>query len=230
MKFTWLYSKTQNQEFPEEYSIVTPKNDRIKIEVNKFRSIVNIKLKTENNDLLQSTIHNGMIIREKDLITQKPRNLDKDFRKVHWEVSTLPDDRVLRIIAGNYGVYTRTMASLEVKDQNKIQSLLNLKSVLKTKFIDKIKSIRKWVINFIKNIFHFPKYYDIIDFMIFGGLAYAIYSINFNLFIAGLIAAIGALISGYSDLLFRKKEPYILKIIFLFFPGIFAVYVGFMFQ
>ncbi|MDH5720044.1 MAG: hypothetical protein OEZ13_05400 [Spirochaetia bacterium] len=227
MRYSWKYIKGRGGDYPELYFLDSQKKEQIQIEVNRIKGLVKIFIDTlEGEDSFYCVISNGVIIRERDFKTGKNRNLEKEFAQRHIEISSLPDNEVLRVIGGNYGILTQFLGKAERKIQPDLDELNN--------FFQKILSHPKKLLTTILNIFNFlyksclerPKLSDVLDAALAVSLGFAIYNINFNFLHTSLAAFSCSLFSGYADWLFRKKEPYLLKIILITVPSFVLFYLG----
>ena len=235
MKFNWTYIKSPNPDFPELYLLKTNTGESLRVEQNKFGSLVRLQLDGKNKSV-QSVISNGVILREKDLISGRNISLNEAFSNLKTEISSLPKTSILRAIGGNYGIMTEFLGTAKVvQDKNhiKIDSWSDVVKLF-NRYRNKIQKLpqkwRKEIKRSWQNKSFLPSLWDLFDISLFIAAGYGVYLLNFNLLQAGFITTCGAFFSGFADFLWRKKNIYATKIIILLVPGSYLLYLGYRFQ
>lgn len=232
MHYNWRYVKSAGSRYPEIFILRTDANDKIMVEVNRSRAMVKISLDRNDRRSFESHIASGDILRETDLISGSNSDLHDIFAEFSHEISSLPNSEVLRMIGGNYDVMTRFLGTEEIATENNNGKPRDL--VLIGRIIKRIGSLPFRITNGIKNFFisiiDWPRWWDFVDLGMIGALSWSVYQLNFNYMQTGIFACSGALGSGFIDWLMRRKDPYILKILFLFVPGILFAFMGYRFQ
>ncbi len=227
-RFKWTYIRGRESDFPELYMLNSPLGDRIKVEVNRLRKQVRITADTRLGNNIQSIISNGVIIKEKDLTTNKYLNLDEYFSDLSLEISSLPDNEVLGIIGGNYDILTEFLGQVKYDDRKTTEE--SHWQLLKNYFLRRPRIIYQTLVDYLRSFFARPSLWDIVDSAALGGLAWSVYQLNFNLFLTGFVTCLAALTTGVFDWLFRRRDPYIIKILLFMVPGVLAIYLGYRLQ
>ena len=229
--FTWKHIKHREGEYPELFVLHSELGDRIKVEFNRHRRLIRMSADTRLGNHIQSVISSGVIIREKDLNTGKSLNLDDHFNDLQMELSSLPDSEVLRAIGGNYGILTEFIGTVEntTISESRHSKWGNIPELYEFAVAVPRRIVRS-IYSGIRSIWEWPTLWDLIDIGAVMGLSYYIFQQNFNFALAGITTIVGAISSGMVDWAFRRRDPYNVKIILMFIPGILATYIGFRFQ
>lgn len=224
MKYNWRYIHNRPGPYPELYLYQDDSIGWIKIEVNRLQKVV--KLQVDGPESYFSVIKNRHIIREKNLQTGMNEDLDEKFRALRITISSLPDNEVLEIIGGNYGVLTEFLGQAK-RIENHDYALINRiwKNQVR-RIVDFIQSLRKGLFS----LFQLPDWQDLLDIALIGIGIWGIFHINYDLVSTAFFALMTSISSGFIDLFARKKEPYLLKILVFFIPGIYFAYLGYIFQ
>ncbi|MDH5716478.1 MAG: hypothetical protein OEZ22_02445 [Spirochaetia bacterium] len=230
MKYSWKYLRSREGDFPELFFLDTLKKEQIRVEVNRLKGIVKIIIDTLKNDSFYAVISNGVIIRERDLNNGKNRNLENEIHQRHIEISSLPDTEVLRLIGGNYGILTEFLGKADRKISKDVKELQGFFQKIINSYKNKFLNLYSKLKSIFLVIIEKPTKYDFLDAALSLGLGFGIYQLNFNLLHAGIMTLASSLAAGYADLLIRKKDPYLAKIIFLFIPSMTALYLGISYQ
>ncbi len=225
-RFHWRYFKGRIGDFPELY-LLEKKDATIHVEVNRKRGLVRLEVETPDKHI-QSVISHGVILRERDLRLQRGRSLEKDFEEFARDISSLPDSSVLKLIGGNYGILAEFTGKVIVYKpyEEKEPFLKRIKNQIKG-FSQDIKS---FFISLPKALFTRPSWKDLVEIGAGIGTSYFIYQWNFNFLLTGVFLLFYSLLTGFFDILIRKKEPFLMKVFFLFAVGVVGVYIGLRYQ
>jgi len=225
MHYHWKYIKGRDGEFPEVYILYTDGN-RIKVEANKDHKKVRLYVESVNGNIVQSSIINGIVMEEKDMLGNLQTSISDEFSFLSKELSSIPDTKILRMIGGKYGILTEFLGKITRHTSQDIQTI--------NQVLQKIAAfpgkIYQRVIRFFKDLFEKPSLWDLIDLCIVVSLGYLAYMQNFNYFFGGSIAVAGALLSGYTDWFLRKRDPYLLKLFVILIPAVYIVRYGLIYQ
>lgn len=224
MFFTWKHIKMNTADFPETFVLQGLGSERIRISANRIRGLVKLEVSDGRGDRVESVISNGVVIRETDLVTGRVKDLEPVLSRYHREISSLPDDQLLRLIGGNYGVLTEFLGQSR-KIIPVIKKTKNWNVLWKSPF-----GFFKSFARFLKELFSTPRLSDLIEFIFIAAAGFLIYNMNFNFFHAGVAMAAASLFSGLLDILWKKREPYLIKVLLLFLPGTFLLAQGLMVQ
>ena len=221
----WKYIQGREGDYPEVYILYSDGN-RIKVEANKEERKVRIYIETMQGEIIQSSIANGVITEEKDILENEVANLDEEFRHLSREISSLPDGKILRLIGGHYGVLTEFLGSVSTTSgEDAVLLIAILKRIINLPF-KLLGAIKRWI----STILERPTVWDIIDVGVVSGMGYLGYLQNFNVAFGSFILMAGALFSGYVDWLFRRKDPYVLKVILMLIPAMYILRLGLIIQ
>lgn len=208
------------------YLLQVPGKGNIKVEISRLSGQVKIQADLLDGRSIMSAIANGTVIWEKDLNSGRTTDLEDEFKKLYWEISSLPDDDGLRIIGGNYGILNTFLGRIEKKPRRFRFNWRKLPLyVFGFPFLI-FKNFRTMV----RTLMARPSIWDAVDMAMVSAMSYYTYLVNFNIFHAGAVAASGALATGITDLLIRRRGPYPAKILLLFLPGLIAVWLGYRYQ
>ncbi|MES0490926.1 MAG: hypothetical protein ABUK01_13095 [Leptospirales bacterium] len=225
MHYHWKYIKGRDGEFPEVYILYTDGN-RIKVEANKDRKKVRLYVESANGNIVQSSIINGIVIEEKDMLGNLETSIGDEFCFLSNELSSIPDTKILRLIDGKYGILTEFLGKITRQKNQDVQTIKRIFQGI-VSFPGKVY---QRFIHFLEDLFEKPSAWDILDFCVVASLGYLAYIQNFNYFFGGVIAVAGALLSGYTDWLWRKKDPYLLKLFMILIPAVYVVRYGLIYQ
>ena len=222
MEGKWKHNQFFGLELPDQYRLVLGENHFIEINGNPFKGKVKIKITNPTGDCNESIISNGVVIDERDVNINKSKYLEHFFTSYHQEISSLPDNGLLKIIGDNYGVLARTFNQKETTHKNnKTDS-----SILFQIFYKAFRIFK----NYFQIIFRRPEISDFFDFLIITIIGTSIYYQNFSYLSSGFFTASMAIFTGCCDWLIRKKPPYLIKIIIALFIGGYLFYFGWLYQ
>lgn len=224
VKYNWRYIHNRPGPYPELYLYQDESVGWIKVEVNRLQKVV--KLQVDGNESYYSVIKRRHILREKNLQTGSDEKLDEKIRPLGITISSLPDNEVLEIIGGNYGILTEFLGQAK-RIVNHDYALIRK---LWKKQLYRVKSIFHKIRNAILAVLEMPKWQDLLDTALISTGAWAVFQINYDLLAAASFALTTSIASGFIDMFARKKEPYLLKIFIVFMPGVYLVYLGFLYQ
>ena len=222
MEVKWKHNQFFGIELPDQYRLALGKNHFIEIKGNPFKGKIKIKITNPTGDCNESVISNGVVIDERDVNINRSKSLEHFFASYHQEISSLPDNGLLKIIGNNYGVLVRTFNQKNIShNNNKTDSDILLQIFRKGFKIFK---------NYFKIIFRRPQILDFFDSLIITIIGISVYYQNFNYLSSGVFTASTAIFTGYCDWLIRKRSPYLIKIIIAFFIGGYLFYFGWLYQ
>ena len=216
----WKHIKLIENEFPEVYSTETKNKAFIEIKANLLKGIVKINIVSPRKEYYQSIISNGVVIEEKDLKLKKSAHLEDFFKEYHIEISSLPNNKILQLIGGNYGILTYFLGSSKKKARLKKPRT----------FLKKLPSILNNTALSFKVIFRRPSASDVVEMTLIGCIGVGIYFHSFDYLLSGAFTSALSILSGFSDWLLRGKNPSMIKILPGFALGLFGIYTGFLYQ
>lgn len=234
MRYSWKHIKHIAGDFPEQFfwgEKSKQKNKKetrsIQVEVNRSQGRVRITCSSGENNSYQCVISNGTVLREKNLGNKKTYNIEKEITSFSTDISSLPDNQILELIGGNYGILTEFLGVIQ-KSENKKSSLKKIQTV--EELLHFLNQKFQNLIIFMKDWFHFPSLVDVVDLFFALSFGFWVYQFNFSFLYTGLAMAFASLLTGYIDWLIRNRQPYILKIIVVFFPAMYISYMGYLVQ
>jgi|GEM_PF-1494814 len=225
MQDQWKYISDRDGDFPEAY-LVNADGNKIKVEVNRLRKQVKIFVETVDGETLESSITNGIVLDEKNCKTGRKEDLIEEFTALGKYLSSIPDGKVIRLIGGNYGVLTEFLgraAQFANEDIRLIKRLLMSLLALPVMIFAGLLSL-------FKDLVEQPRISDLADALVIVAGAYLTYLVNYNYIFGGIALIVGALASGYVDWLVRKRQPYILKVLIISVPALYAISLGIKYQ
>ena len=222
MNYHWKHERFLGFEFPEQYRLEVGENHLIEIKGNPFKGKTKIKITTPQGNCNESTISNGVVINEIDANTNRSKYLENFFASYSREISSLPDNTLLKLIGENYGVLTNFLDKHDINDDNK-KSDLNILLRIPRKLFYILK-------DYFQIIFRRPQFSDVIDTFVIALIGFGAYYQNFSYFLSGISTAGAAMFTGYFDWLIRKRPPYLIKIIVASLIGGYLSYSGFFYQ
>ena len=234
MNQNWKYKQYPGFEFPEQYFLKLTEDHFIEVKANSLKGLVKIRIKNPQGNYYESKISNGVVIDERDLQTNKSRYLEDFFRLYSKELSSLPDQTILRAMGNNYSILSEFLDDDNLDDDNKEKTSVPTKlkehitdlSIL-LRLPNKILSI---LLDYLKAIFQKPTLQDITDITLISMIGLSVFFHNFDYTITGIYTAAAALCTGYYDWLIRKKHPYAFKIIAFFVLSFYSVFIGMCYQ
>ncbi|MCS6984255.1 MAG: hypothetical protein NZM25_03880 [Leptospiraceae bacterium] len=230
MLYQWGYLKEPNKDYSESYHLRTIQGDTLRVEVNRPAGLVRITLTTYDGQRFQSTMSHGVILREMNLSQNLPQDLEEIFSRYRFELSSLPDNQVLRLIGGNYGVLSQFLGKrrdvYEILPSGPVTWQEWLKS-LKEKFRGYIKE----KLRLARALFFYPPQtsdvWDALLLTLAGGYAY---QINYSYLDGGFFLAAASLLNGLVDYFLKKRSPYLPKVILFFLAGFGAIAWGWYYE
>jgi len=221
----WNYVPDRTEEFPEAY-FYSHEGTKIRIEVNREKRGLKLYAELPSGEAVESQITNGIVLEERVMIERTGEHPYDTLKGLSRIISSLPDQKVIRLIGGNYGVMTEFLGAITRYSNQDVQllkrmfhSIINFPSLIG----EKLKG-------FFFDVLEKPAVHDLVDTAVVAGSGYYVYQLNFNFLTGGAVAMAGALLSGYYDWFVRKKDPYVLKLVLIFVPAYFAVRYGLVYQ
>ncbi len=225
MESRWKHIADRGGDYPEAF-LLNVDEGKIKIEVNRDKKAVSILVETPQGEAYQSTITNGVVLEECELPGRTAGDFRLEFEAYSGLISSLPDHKVLRIVGSNYGVMSEFIGKVVKtagEDVLLIKSYLRALSRLPARCLARLKrSLRVFLER--------PGIWDIFDISVVLGAGYLSYLWNFSYLFGGFMLMGGAVASGYADLLLRRKAPYVIKVVGIFFPALFIAVTGWRIQ
>lgn len=229
MRYSWQNIRNTGTEYPEIYLTTTAFGDKIRVDINRAKGLVKLNLKTHDGKEIESVIRNGLILRERNISEKKCYDFLNEFSKHHRDISSLPDTQILRIIGGNYNVLTEffgTAQRIYLEEPSFKRWFQNLF----TQYRLKLRTIPYRIKRFFRDITGHLSLWDIFDAGIITGVAYISHITAYDYLFTGVVTCMTALLSGVFDWSLRQRAPYLVKIFLTFFPGIYAMYLGYTLQ
>lgn len=233
MRYHWKHISGLASDFPERF-LLEQKKDRIQVDVNRNLGRVQITCKDNKNTTCQSVISNGVVLREKEIEKNTNNPLDhlsieEQIRRHSVALSSLPDENILKLIGGNYNVLVNFLGT--VQSRRRIKKFFSVWGDgswqdLRDIFLERLQT---WKAS-LGQLFRWPSVSDLADFLFSLAVGFLTYQINFSFLLCGISMASASLLTGYIDWLLRHKQPYLLKVVFLFFPALYVSYRGFLLQ
>lgn len=229
MQEKWKYIDERDGDFPEAY-LLNDDGHKIKVELNREKKQVKITAEIENEDLpdtkILSSITNGIVMEELNLETGRKEDLHEEFKRLEKYLSGIPDSKVIRIIGGNYGVFSEITRTLS---QHANQDIKLIKKAFR--FIVHSPALLFGIfVVWLRDLIQRPSLSDFLDALLITGLGYGSYLLNFNYAFGGLVMVTGAVTSGYADWILRKRDPYVFKILVILVPAVYFIGFGLKYQ
>lgn len=224
----WKRSAKPARGYFKSYRAVSPVGDVFLVDYNFHENLVRLSLEpaSEKGRTYTTTIKNGTIIRERDVLNAVNTSLRKKFYPFRNIFSCIPDDDVLTSIGG---VYDISRVSLGKRNQDssgyvgveqsqdtmsnpqKRDYITNLSQKLKSSYAD-------FRIRFLD---------DLYDSILGISVCLAIYLHFFDYVVLGFSLAFMGILFGGFDWILRNRTPFYLKVMsFLSFGG-YYFYTGF---
>lgn len=225
MQEKWKYIGDREGDFPEAY-ILNMDGHKFKVELNRSKKQVKIFVDTNDGEILESSITNGVVLEEINCRSGHKENLIDEFTSLGKYLSAIPDSKVIRLIGGNYGVFSDFIT----RSSNHINEDIRILKRLYRFFLGLPGLLIVTLIYWLKDLADRPRISDVVDAAIVVSGSYLVYLYNFNYILGGLALFLGSLATGYLDWLVRKREPYVLKIILISIPALYFMNLGLQYQ
>lgn len=230
-----LYDWTQfiantKQEYPEIFLLRTLRGDELKVEVNRAQGLVRITVKEHTGQKWQSVISNGVVLREKDLVLNQNVHLDSILSRYRFDLSSLPDNQVLRLIGGNYGVLTEFLGRGKHINKINLSAVQSRKEWLRSLYSNSILKIKQKFLQLYRVFISPPQWSDIPDIILAGFFTSYAFQLNYSFLESGFFLCLAALLSGIGDYFLKKRSPYLPKVTILFLVGSFALGLGWFYE
>ncbi len=232
MRYSWSFLKNgEHADFPETYILRTIRGDRLKVEANRLRGMIRIIVEEYNGSRWQSVISNGVVIREVDALSGRSVDLEDILGKYSIDLSSLPDNQILRLIGGNYGVMTEFLGKAErLFELDPNAGWVTFFSWWRNKWQYILAIPQRCLQSLLPMLVYRPRVADLIDAAIIGSLSWLVFQWNYSYLQAGTFACAGALACGLADVFIRHRAPYLMKVLVLFLPGMVAIWLGWHYQ
>jgi len=224
VKYSWRYIHHRPGPYPELYLYQNENSEWLKVEINRLQRVV--KLQYDGAESFFSVIKNRHIIREKNLQTGESEDLDEKFRKMRMTISSLPDNEVLEIIGGSYGVLTEFLGKATRREKKNFSSLWDLWK----RWLGRVHSFFRVTRKTFQSLFYKPAWYDFLDMGVISVGIWFIFSMNYDILSASFFGIFSAIFTGFVDLILRRRDPYLIKIMIFILPGGYFWYLGYVFQ
>lgn len=222
----WKARQSQIDGYSRQYYTTTPVGDSLEIDYNYGRSMarITVGLASEHGRVYTAVIKSGTVLKEYELATRRPLDLTSRISLFRSYFLHLPDESLLSVIGGNYGIPSRPMAI----PRRRYRILPQRPGLHPIRRIQKYFERKRRIENepaplHVKFLRRLPA--EIMDFGT-GGLiflAYLQHSINLGQF-AGLIGFLGVF-SGAIDWVIRQRSPFIPRIALLLGASGYAVFM-----
>jgi len=227
---SWKSRPSRQEGYYKNYYSDTSRGDHIEIDFNYPRQMARISLKPadEPGKEYAVVIKSGTILQERDVTRRRPLDLNSRFSRHARLFSYLRDESILKVIGGNYGLPTKPIFSELTGDFN--DAYKRFKSIRKKKFLEKLKNYleKKHHLENLQRPFYssllrrLPA--EILDISIgFALIAFYLSDAVSSSQFATLSGFMG-LSMGAVDWVWRQRNPFLPKIVFMLSLSGFAVF------
>ncbi len=220
---SWKRNKTLPKGFSKSFRSTTPTGDELQVDFNFHENLVRLGLTIsfEKGRNYTTTIKNGTIIRERDVLNGVNTSLKKKFIPFKEIFSAIPDEDILETIGGVYDINKTPMLKYENEDsENQISTSKSIETV-------KIKPTLKEKLNSLYKNLKLRILDDIYDTLLGVSLCTAIYLHFFDMVVLGFALGFMGVFFGVLDWMFRNRNPMFIKVISFLFSGGYYFYLGY---
>jgi len=221
---SWQKRPSEIKGYKVCYYLTDKKKDYIRVDVNPKGKKVRLYIEVfkQGGCPYFSAIADGKIITEKNLLTKRSFGFSNVFSERASLVSTIPDEDVIELFAGNYGI--ESSGFLKTKEDEKKKLLKETKKMYFTREVSDEGSL-SGMYGDEKGSFLKAILWRSIDIFFGAALSVSFFFIfGYSFTALGACAAFYGIILGAIDLFIRERSPNVFKLL-LFLAAGFVSYV-----
>lgn len=223
----WQVRSSDQEGFTRTYFTSTPAGDELEVDFHFARKMVQIRitLAEEHGRQYTAVIKSGTIIRERDITSRRALDLTSRMYPLREIFGYLPEEMVLRVIDGSYGIPNRPYLDAGERAHRLpiplFSGQLSLRDRLK-KYLDQKREVEGKLSALQRFVRRIPA--EISDLALGSLLLWGFFQDYLTLIeFAGFCGFLGIFL-GAVDWLWRQRSPFLPKVILLLTGSLLAVY------
>ncbi len=226
----WQHIPSDTDNIRQNYKFKEQDGTSILVSYEPGKGMAVIHLHTPDHAIYKSIICRGTIISETNVHENKSQDLEPILKKYAKILSALPNNDILNTINGNYGILSSLTGSYLSPSDFQESLLLHLQQNIYKIITFPTRSL-KYLTSLVQ-VFFTQKIqrYDITDLITNICIFFGFYRINFDFMQAGVLSIVSTLLTAYYDIFYRRKIPYIPKLMLLCTLNIVSIHLALVFQ
>ncbi|MFA5517767.1 MAG: hypothetical protein WDA74_00790 [Spirochaetota bacterium] len=225
VQFAWKRRPSEIRGYERALYTTLDNGDYIRVDYNTGdkRARLYVEVHEESGSAYYSIISHGRITLERNN-AGRSTGVAGVLKDRASEFATIPNNDVVELIANNYGIRIDDTGSDSEKDEQRKQELAEtrLKYFRKGELASDYDSDSQYIP---VSRFAFIDLFDLGTGLALGGVFFLLNQYSFLAF--GAVLAFWGILTGFFDILIRKREPLFTKIIFFLGSGIFLYIYGY---
>jgi hypothetical protein len=225
---SWKKRPSEISGFQNTFYLTDAKNDYVRIDYNLKEKRVRLYVEVfqEGGSPYFSIINKGKITVEKNVFSGRSYGFSEVFSNKADVFSTVPDNDVMTLIIGNYGITSPVSKSGQKLNERETR----LAETRRKYFLRSDERDNPYLADSKKGKYASlrPMIGEIVDMLVGAIISLGLFFIlEYNFIAMGIFAAFYGIVIGVIDLFIRETRPHLVKVLFFFAAGITSYIYGY---